>query len=1536
MSLTHSTASSSAPPLDSSTHTPSRAGPQSSPSHSLARSASVSYSGNRADLPPEYQPCESDVDDRFNEPVGHAANVCRDDSRIMLDSGASAHCTVVGTPMTHVVPSSMRLRTANGHVITDAVEGSAYLVGLSDKRTVELKHVVAHAEMRSNLLSVGRMCAAGCTVLFDKNGATVRKDGAIVLTAKFVDHIFVVDAVLGPSPNGDSSTQYLNSMTSASGVSPSIWHHRMAHSARSSVHRLLTAKAVVDAGGIHTMSSDDPCNGCMQGKMTRTKIPKSIPAEYRATRVLGRIHSDIKGPLPPSRDGFEYMLLIVDEFSRMSFVFCIRRKADASELIMRWCDYWSAQKQTTVGEFHSDNGGEFMSTEFKAYCTRKNIKKSTTYAYTPQQNGIAERMNRTLFNAVRSTMLHAGASPRLWNHALMAACHTINRATLRVGHLLTPDSIWSGTAQSKIGHLRVWGCDAWVHIHASPALAARSWLGMLVGYNLDNGELGYRVLHTDTGLVEDSRDVGFGESQFTMSVGYDVASDPDRSFEREIASRHDLQLAIALSESHHQPQADPHAPPPGGAPAPHPASPSHTPAQDELARHLSVSRSLERAAEQERLVLDPDSSPSPSPEDIERQYELDLKSAQAEHAARDAEEAAADHAARSGAPLEYINGDQLNGSMESVEPTTRRRAVQTPSPAPPASSSILSPFRDRRLDQARYNASPRPSPKERNVRHRRIVTEDIDYYGQVSDNDDEAGDNDEWNPSSRAAPGAPRPVRSQRRIVTAPVPTATPLVHASVSARSRSIAGSAARVAPPTSTAPLAAKASLGRASRIKAPTPTPAVIPKSAPMRAIIPSTHGQAGIVPTLAVRGTPSTATTVPEMPSTATTLPQIPAPAATPTLTATRTSSRATAGIPAPRLDDESENIMLMYDSPSSALAAYTSQASGKIGYAYVMTTLTDDVTAAPRTFQAYHRPGVVYEADSNAHRSDLWEFADAHGPTHAVLETINAVTSVIPDPVHYKDAMRHPYAEGWKKAYAVELDAMEKLQVWEYVILPAGARAIGCRWVSRTKYNAEGGVERLKGRIVAKGYAQVEGRDYNLTYAPVLKYTTLRVLLAIIAKFDMDFLQFDVPTAFLNATIKETVYMEVPEGVPDRDKMPKGTVCKLKKTLYGIKQAPREWNKELDNFIITLGWARCISDSCLYTKASATGKMMYLPVFVDDGFPASHKSDTKELMVDLQRIMDKYSIKTIGEAKLVLGMRITRDRVKGTLTLDAEQNIARLGAAHGIVLGRDLKTPMIGTALRDTPGETVPSAAPHDETDEQAQASDAASNYPHYRSIIGALNYIAASVRPDISFAVSSLASSLINPQKSHWLAARMCLKYVVGTASLGLTYGRHHTDTSTHVTLGPTYCDADWASNKRDYRSQLGYLMQVNGDTVSWASRKQNTIATSTCESEYMAMSAATKEILWLRGLMNEMGYEQDCATTLLCDNQPAIHLANNTNINDKTKHIALANHMMRLHIDSKELFVKHVPTTLQLADILTKSLPGVTHAFFRAAVMTT
>jgi hypothetical protein len=223
---------------------------------------------------------------------------------------------------------------------------------------------------------------------------------------------------------------------------------------------------------------------------------------------------------------------------------------------------------------------------------------------------------------------------------------------------------------------------------------------------------------------------------------------------------------------------------------------------------------------------------------------------------------------------------------------------------------------------------------------------------------------------------------------------------------------------------------------------------------------------------------------------------------------------------------------------------------------------------------------------------------------------------------------------------------------------------------------------------------------------------------------------------------------------------------------------------------------------------------------------------------------------------------------------------------------------------------------------------------YYGSLIGALLYLSLSTRPDITQAVVRLSRHLKDPSLLHWTAAKRVLRYAKGTASMGLTFGGSDTS-SQEVCLGPVFCDADWAQDPTiERRSTTGYITKINGGTVSWASKKQTTIALSSAEVEYMAAGAAVQEILWLRSLLSELGWRQEAATVLLCDNQAAIALASDDVHHARTKHIDVRHHFIREHVAAGAVKLEWVPTEEQQADILTKPLHTLPFTHLRGQVM--
>ena len=861
--------------------------------------------------------------------------------RAMVDSGASCDIVTSGVRLVGpVVSESVNISIANGAVLTSPSVGQL-VVRTAGGAQLRLDKVLSHPQMSENLLSVGQRCpkGSGRSVVFDERGVTfyTREGGIIATGAKdestglYTVELECVDSVVAHAAVVSEAPAVVVVESDAAKQLQLMWHCRLCHLSIGSMAKLQSAKAVDGLEGVAVCASDELCSGCMVGKAHRESFGGKVSDRAAATRPLERVHSDLCGPFPPSYGGKLYLLLIIDEFTRKAWGTALKHKHEAAESIMNWCRAARAQQQTGVVEFHTDGGGEFVNNVLKRYFAAEGIAATTTQPHTPQHNGIAERKNRTVVEAIRASLLHAGAPKALWAECAMAVIYTQNRCIVRSGSANTPDGLWFHRAAGRpsVSGLRVLCCDAWIHVpdHArGDKLDPKAALVVFVGYDVT--KQAYRLFDPRTRQIVCSRDVRFSEAAFT-------------------------QCAL-LSED---------------------------------------------------------------------------------------------------------DGDELD------------------------------------IDAITFNNETRLM-KIVSIEHKQAEAKEADQA--------EAG--------------------------AAPAPPAAAAAHVDI------------------------------------------------APIDVSI----------------------------------------------------------GVRVP------------------AVAAAPSEFDGAFDF-------NPDLRRGSRKRAPPSRLGMVDLKDVGASSAVVVSAVD-----RAAVETVCAMhvaaTRAASDPETYEEAMAGASSKEWAAAMEGELSSLEAHKTWTVVELPAGAHTIGSKWVFRRKYDADGRVCKYKARLVAKGFAQREG-EYGETFAPVLYYKTLRVLLALAATDNYELLQMDVPTAFLNATIKEEVFMRLPAGlaVSVRENM----ACRLNKTLYGVKQAPREWNEEFNAAIVALGYTRCASDTCVYVRQSVGGRAIILPVFVDDVFPLCHPSDLAELQVDLHSLMARYAIPTVGEASVVLGMRVRRDRPKGVLTLDQEVWVSKLLEQHNM-------------------------------------------------------------------------------------------------------------------------------------------------------------------------------------------------------------------------------------------------------------------------------
>jgi len=508
------------------------------------------------------------------------------------------------------------------------------------------------------------------------------------------------------------------------------------------------------------------------------------------------------------------------------------------------------------------------------------------------------------------------------------------------------------------------------------------------------------------------------------------------------------------------------------------------------------------------------------------------------------------------------------------------------------------------------------------------------------------------------------------------------------------------------------------------------------------------------------------------------------------------------------------------------------------------------------------------------------------------------SGIAPDnPKTIAEAQASPEWPEWEKAVLAELDQLKTMNVWELVDRPEGRIPIGNKWVLIKKYNKNGELQKYKARLVAKGYSQIPGMEYTDTYAPVVRLETIRTILSLAVSQDWEIQQMDVKGAYLNGILKEEVYMKQPEGYED------GTdrLCKLIKTIYGLKQSGREWNYELNKELEGKKFKRLYSDPCVYIRRTGDD-IEIITVWVDDLLLFTNNAT---LMGELKRgLQTLFDVTDLGDPNKIVGIEIERNRKQGELKISQTKYIESILEKYGLADCNPVHTPM-DPKIKLTPIE------------EPAEKGNRSNNYA---SLIGSLMYAAVATRPDIAYSVYRLASYTANPDINHWGAAKRILRYLKGTKDLGITYKK----SENHINL-VGYSDASFANND-DRTSVSGYTFISNGGAITWGSKKQSVVSLSTTEAEYICLSDAAREVTWLRNLYKEIGFEEKEPTLIYGDNEGALAIARNPQYHKRTKQFDIKNHYVRDQLKTGKITLKYLRTAEMTADIFTKALPKSEH----------
>lgn len=575
----------------------------------------------------------------------------------------------------------------------------------------------------------------------------------------------------------------------------------------------------------------------------------------------------------------------------------------------------------------------------------------------------------------------------------------------------------------------------------------------------------------------------------------------------------------------------------------------------------------------------------------------------------------------------------------------------------------------------------------------------------------------------------------------------------------------------------------------------------------------------------------------------------------------------------------------------------------------------------------------------------------------------------PDAYSFQDAYKHPTrATQWNESIKDEFESIDENGVWELCDLQDSKMpVITCRWVFKTKLNPDGSISRYKSRLVARGFTQKKGVNFNETFAPVAKFTSLRLLFAMASQLGWEVHQMDAKTAFLCSEVDNpNILVAIPEGFREFGQMKKllgdvkesdlkRPVLRLKKALYGLKQSPRLWYKKLTDHLSSMGFKRSELDHSVWARENSM-----VAIYVDDilvfGPNENIINEVKNQLKEQFKMVDSRPV------NFFLGLQVLRKGSYG-FGLSQEHYVKKLLKEFDMEKSSPIATPL-GVLLRkrdlpvyhQDPKNTDPAQMPTD--------------VKRYQRAIGSLMYLMLGTRPDIAFAISHLSQFCANPSVMHWQAVKRLLRYLQGTASHILWLN------GTAANPEPDYdiygfCDADWAADAVDRKSCGAYLYFYRGCLVSWASKKQTFVATSTMEAEYVSASNASKEGLWLREMVSEIRdltglakkelkspqtaaesfAEQvirqctddaptdlaDAPVMLFVDNQAAIKVAQNPEDHARSKHIHISYHFVRQRVALGQIRLQHVSTKDMVADYLTKPLPkgGHTNCRFYSGIKT-
>lgn len=505
-----------------------------------------------------------------------------------------------------------------------------------------------------------------------------------------------------------------------------------------------------------------------------------------------------------------------------------------------------------------------------------------------------------------------------------------------------------------------------------------------------------------------------------------------------------------------------------------------------------------------------------------------------------------------------------------------------------------------------------------------------------------------------------------------------------------------------------------------------------------------------------------------------------------------------------------------------------------------------------------------------------------------------------DPRLYHEALNGPNAKQWEESIQSEYQSLVDTGTFEVVDLPPGRKAIPSTYVFKEKTGPRGETIKYKTRIVARGDLQKKGIDFDKVFAPVPRLDTVRAVFGYAASQGWDIDQIDFKSAFLNGDLKEEVYLKPPQGYDPGD----GKVWRLRKTLYGLRQSPQCWHEKLTSTLKDFKLVRSTADFSVYI-GHFDSHIVILLTHVDD---MAITGSSRKKMDDVKTfVKSKFQVEDMGELHFYLAIEWTRDRDKRTIT-------GYQGKFARIVLERFY---MLDSFTEDTPIPENHQFTVNDSPKKDSPDQEMMSRVP-YLEAIGSLMYLMLGTRPDLAYAIGKLSRFGSNPGKKHWQGVKRVLRYLKGTLDHSIVLGGIYTG----LPILSAYSDSSFQDCPDTSRSTSGYVFYLGNGPISWSSKCQDIVVNSTMEAEYLGLSNAARQAIWLRELCQDLGNPQQQPTVIYGDNNASLILAQAVTDHSRAKHIKRVYHYVRERIQQeKDIDLEYCPGKNNIADIFTKPL---------------